>query len=407
MVSAGLQALVAGLLAFSPELLLVADAGANDLSGHGHNPIASASGNSTPTIAANTFTTKAAYTFNGTQGWQIPPFAAKHWFIVLQTNEGVVVWPDYYAAYLSGSGGVGEAYTFVGNFGSGTGDLWVGLASGTWDENGDVNLIQNSREIDEINVHEVSLTVATQALINHHFGEFPGTVSRNFQGSVFCVVAFPDTLSSGNRTTVVNLLRDYFRKPLIVCAGDSLTNGAGATSLAYAYPTQLRGLIGRTLANAWSAGYNGATISQMDTVAAAAVDLNNPNTIVFWGGTNNVGLSSQTAVTAFSQLVTYCTNRRASLPSARLFVCTLRPSTTLPASNPANYDVQAPLFNSMIVADSRFTSGALANGIVRVDQIPQLQDPNDTTYTTDGLHLTNAGYALVAQAVQAVIGGAS
>jgi lysophospholipase L1-like esterase len=76
-------------------------------------------------------------------------------------------------------------------------------------------------------------------------------------------------------------------------------------------------------------------------------------------------------------------------------VCTMLPRTDVTAGK----ETERGNFNTAIVGNS-----AGANYVVNLGLVANLQTPSNTTYfAADGIHLTDAGYALVAQAVHDAI----
>jgi len=253
-----------------------------------------------------------------------------------------------------------------------------------------------------MSVLDISNTVNWPTATLHTIGSMNGIPARSRKAKVYRILTYDAVLTTGDRTIIFNYLRDKYFRNRIIFNGDSLTSGGagtGATSMDKTYPMVAKGLITGQYSY-WVAAIGSKTIEDLDnTVNPTNVRTQSPNTIVTWAGTNNFILSNQSAATAKAALDTKLANDKAAIPGVRAFVCTLPPDTQFSFGFPAKYRSEAPLFNAAIVADSRYTDGTLADGVIRLDQITELQDATNTTYFYDGLHLTDAGYALVGAAV--------
>lgn len=73
--------------------------------------------------------------------------------------------------------------------------------------------------------------------------------------------------------------------------------------------------------------------------------------------------------------------------------------TTVPPYTSATgaQETQRLLLNDLIRASSRY------NRVADLAAVPELQDPDDTTYYSDGTHPTAAGAALFASTILAVL----
>lgn len=182
-------------------------------------------------------------------------------------------------------------------------------------------------------------------------------------------------------------------RAVVVCDGNSLTQGTGGTS----YPTQLAALYPSTIL-VINTGISGQTTQEMSATAtdvrpfiSAAV----PSVVVAWEVRNDLyHNASVTAAQAVANLWTYCQSRRAE--GAKVVAVNVSKCTT-PASNLSAQDITDA--NAAIATDY----ASYADRLVDVGGIAELQNPADTNYFTDGVHMTTAGYALVANAVLAAI----
>lgn len=133
------------------------------------------------------------------------------------------------------------------------------------------------------------------------------------------------------------------------------------------------------------------------------------NAVNLWAGTNDMLATaaapngSASGATALASVKSIALGLKSADRNTKVLVFTLFPSTTYVATgySASNYNSAVTAFNSGMLADSSLTDGTYADGIVRLDNIPEFQDTTNTTYFSDGLHLTNAGAALVAARVAA------
>jgi hypothetical protein len=188
----------------------------------------------------------------------------------------------------------------------------------------------------------------------------------------------------------------------LVCSGDSLTVGTGGTS---SYCTQLVLTDSFTIINT---AVGGKTMATMKT-EAATVDApyftpgSQRNVNVLWGGTNDLyNYPASTPVTVFRDLIATVQFRKSV--GYQVFVPTMisrcgfaQDGTTTMASLKNGY-------NALI------RGGALRYGYTVVDfGVDPHLDPDaactDTNYYTGGLHLLDAGYALIAGYVSTSVNG--
>lgn len=179
----------------------------------------------------------------------------------------------------------------------------------------------------------------------------------------------------------------------VVCDGNSLTAGVGATG-GQSYPTQLLALIGGNARyRLLNKGVSGQTTPQMTADAATDIDPQARDFLqpfcVAWEITNDIVVNGANGTTAYNNFVTYCTGRQAAGFTVIALTVLDRvdfTSTMRGYRNDANTSLRA-------------NWATFSSALVDVAAIPELSDYTNTTYFTDGVHLTNAGYALVADAV--------
>lgn len=186
----------------------------------------------------------------------------------------------------------------------------------------------------------------------------------------------------------------------ILCDGDSLTSGIGATG-GNTYPAQLLALLGTT----WSmieTGISGQTAVQMEADAATEIDgqlntLSAKTILLAWGGTNDLYFGAS-AATAYSNYVTYCTNRR--LAGWKVVAFTILPRSA--GSPPVGFEASRQTFNTSVRTNWATFADALADVGVNGTIGPAGAELN-ITYYDDRFHLTSAGYAIVAGIARAAI----
>jgi lysophospholipase L1-like esterase len=212
----------------------------------------------------------------------------------------------------------------------------------------------------------------TLAAGNSNFGSHPGHLQFSLVASLIPTDAQIYNLC-GNRAQVVY-------------EGDSRTAGKPWTHLAadQAYPAGGIAYGGRAVASRAVTG--SGTQGMINRAAAADALLNGArSTLVVWCGVNDNG--SKTAQQIYDSLKSYCEARRAAGWS-KILLC-----TEIDAS-PAGWNAKYQALNALIAADHSF-----ADGLADLGARPELQNFSDVTYFVDGVHLTAAGYQVVADVV--------
>ena len=174
--------------------------------------------------------------------------------------------------------------------------------------------------------------------------------------------------------------------------GNSLTVGAEIT-----YPKLLIESLGAT----WeyrNFGVGGQDTADMIADADTQIDplfdsRKRRDVVICWEGGNDIG--SATAADAYDRLVAYCQGRQSA--GFEVIILTLSISDNTEAWLARRIEL-----NSLLIANW----ATFADAIVRIDQDPYLGDdgnPLDTDYFVDGVHMTPAGYAIVADLVKTAI----
>lgn len=207
------------------------------------------------------------------------------------------------------------------------------------------------------------------------------------------------SLTSGQTSAIDSALCNP-AAPLIVCEGDSLTQGAfpaaGSVSTENHYPSQLQALRPNSLViNNGVYGNQIAALvsraSQCDGMFRAGARL-----IVF-AGTNNLTGGGETAAAALAELATYVAARQAA--GWDVWVATMIGRGDQ-ASNQSNYNAQRALFNAGIAsAYPTRTLNYAGNPLLGANGA----SANATIYQADLVHLTAAGHALNAATAHATL----
>lgn len=171
------------------------------------------------------------------------------------------------------------------------------------------------------------------------------------------------------------------------------------------------------LGGGWTAvnlGLSSITMATMETRAATTVDpyrspINNRTMLIAWGGTNDLFFGAS-AATTYSRIVTYATARKAA--GWRVVILSILPRSA--GTPPPTFEADRQTVNAALLADfptatgqTRITSGgAYADYLIDVGADPTIGCAGcqtNTTYYADLVHLTNAGYAIVADYVKKAI----
>ncbi len=183
----------------------------------------------------------------------------------------------------------------------------------------------------------------------------------------------------------------------VVCDGDSRTSGDGGGT---PYPTQLDTLLGAGW-DVTNVGVGGQTAGEMVIDADATLDVAlysataSTNAVVEWGGTNDLYFGMSAAQT-FNRIRDYVLRRLAN-GWQKVYVLTVVKRND--AGTPAGYETARGLLNTSLatLASSRIE-------IVDVGAHASLQDTtNPVFFNADQVHLTTAGYAVVATMVHSAL----
>jgi hypothetical protein len=201
----------------------------------------------------------------------------------------------------------------------------------------------------------------------------------------------------------------FSAKKTVVAMGNSRTSGTGSTGTATQvsspagtnYPSQLWAALGSTAWDVRTDAYPGRYLSQMIAETPTFGDLlwlpqaSPKNIAVVWEVINTLTATGSSGA-CINQLVQFCKYQRAQ--GFKVVVCTEVPRT--PTGVYAGLQADVNVVNAYI----RANWGAFSDGLADLQADSRLQNYSNLTYFyTDNIHLTNAGYAVVAGIVQAAV----
>jgi lysophospholipase L1-like esterase len=192
----------------------------------------------------------------------------------------------------------------------------------------------------------------------------------------------------------------------IVFDGNSLTAGQGSTG-GNTYPAQLIALLealGITGIADYNFGVGGQTTSDMDSDVTTQIDpliLGGVQNILFaWEIGNDIYFNGDVSA-AQTRFQNYCEDRQAAGWTVIVITLTPRNQSTSFGDDVTAFNAKLDAANTWLRAN--YTS--FASGLVDVALDDRLSDYLDTTYFSDGIHYTNAGYGVVAELALPVITG--
>lgn len=226
-----------------------------------------------------------------------------------------------------------------------------------------------------------------------------GTKALNANIALREILIYSGAHSSTDRATVKAYLKSKwnvaYQSILLIADGDSIMLGYSLPT-ASSMPSQLVALVTGGIGRVRMSNFavTGQTVADMNTDAATQVDgvyssAYDKRICLVWGGTNDLYFGAS-AATAYSRLTTYWAARRAAGWTVVAFTITPRSA----GSPPADFETQRANLNSSIRSGS-------ANYDVLVDvaadsRLGDAGDETNTTYYLDLVHMTQAGYAIVA-----------
>jgi lysophospholipase L1-like esterase len=188
--------------------------------------------------------------------------------------------------------------------------------------------------------------------------------------------------------------------PVIVFDGNSLTVGYTVSGEA-TYPAQCQALLSGNVV-AINKRQKGLTTTDMTYRAPSTIDsfyghLRTRNMVVAWEGSNDLSHTTVSAIGALDHLRTYETARRAA--GRAVVLLSVQPRSVDAFGTPANFEASRQQLNSAMRAERSWVDGFVDVGADLV--IGQANDDENSVYYAVGVHLTQAGYSIVARAVAA------
>lgn len=165
-------------------------------------------------------------------------------------------------------------------------------------------------------------------------------------------------------------------------------------------------LLGQPLVQYNNLGVGGQTISSMTANAPAKVDPRFANrdstkwTVVFWGGANDLNTGSD-ATTIYNRIKTYCQARKNA--GEKVLFMTMLPFGFDPAKEVIRSAVNVLLradFATPTAFSGIYSGAAWADYMMDIGADATIgvagSQSNTTYYQTDGVHMTDTGYGVVA-----------
>lgn len=266
---------------------------------------------------------------------------------------------------------------------------------GTWLKHGVIGSVANLRFIKGATTLDVAALPA-DALVGGIFG---GVAGLNWNGFTGELIIYSRALSAAEQTQVINYLARWdnpLYARLYVFDGDSQTNGFGlADPATQSYPAQVMALYNNSTFYSGNLGVNSQTTADMTADGVATIDPHYDvrrakNIVLALCGTNDL-YGGANAATTYNRIVAYHTARRAAGYKTVAF-------TILPRSDggtPGSFEADRQTVNTNIRNNWAGWADALAD-VAANATIGDAGDEANPTYYQDLIHLTTAGYAIVA-----------
>ena len=185
----------------------------------------------------------------------------------------------------------------------------------------------------------------------------------------------------------------------LLCIGDSITAGTGATSSFYAYPAVLGRSFSRPV-NVLNLGVPGKTLEAIAGSASYLADVSARLTlahfdaVLYWAGTNDISGASKTGTTLQPVAQGYYTQLK-TLGATHVLAATMLPRGTDPG-----FATERGVYNTELRAHPHlycdYVDALGGYGLIDTDTITGLNDVTSNKFDVDQTHLTDAGYNAVA-----------
>lgn len=236
-------------------------------------------------------------------------------------------------------------------------------------------------------------------------GDFD-TTGFEWNGQICELLVYKAALSAAqNAQTRAYLCNKYAlylsMTPQVYCDGNSLTVGYQASSGAAAYPA----VMAASLAAGWNVaniGVNGNTTPQRITADTTVLypyyNNETQNIAILWEITNDL-CANQNAATAYTNVVTWCTNARTAGFKVIVVTCISRGGGTY-----TGFEADRQTVNGNIRTNwATFADGLLDLGNSSTPLGGATSYSNATYFNADDIHLTDIGYAYVAAQAQTAV----
>jgi lysophospholipase L1-like esterase len=238
-------------------------------------------------------------------------------------------------------------------------------------------------------------------------GRWDGTSFPLDQTDILAIVAYNRSLYTAESAAVRDWLSSQYgalprtANTAIVFEGDSLTYGVDASdNITMSYPAQLSRL-SSTPPKIWNGGSGGDTALNNAAAASTKTILTGVSgytnrLVVYWLGTNDIA-NGRTAVQLEGDISSYITAVRAHDAGAVIF------GNTIIARDPfnASQDTEIADVNAWIRSSAGF------DHVIDLAADTRLSDATNATYFySDGIHLTDTGYGVVANLVRTAVNAA-
>jgi len=182
----------------------------------------------------------------------------------------------------------------------------------------------------------------------------------------------------------------------VIFSGNSLIAGSGATD---PNNTDFVNVLGHQLPNGYTYQKDGnpgfQTFSLLDGLTSLSKQtIARKQVWVLWEITNDIATGGYDAATSFAHLVSWSTKIRQHGGLVLMLDCIARNSVWTGANETTRLAV-----NPMVAANS----GAVFDRICSLSLDPRLSNAADPLYYTDGIHLTDLGYNVVANLVKPIL----
>ena len=246
---------------------------------------------------------------------------------------------------------------------------------------------------------------------NVGIGGSPATPSTAAKAEIYEVIVWNRALTAAEIMQVEKWARDKYAAPYPWAGGpyrlfhgDSLTNGYSISAAPNSYPAKVAAANGWDLGSWTNLGHVGISMTGMDTEAAAEIDPmpallgSTPVHLAAWEWYHQRSLTTAAATAATEG---YFRARRAA-GMAKLVLL-----TSTDAADPLDFPAARAAYNAYFDANGPALCDAYvalhANAAIGVEGACPNNAPYGPTFHTDGIHLTDAGYAVLAGIVAPVM----